>query len=202
MTAVPIILNLEKCHVSQFDRDKVTELFRQLEFNSLIAKLPGEKMAPAEGRIEVEVAPVQGKYEVVNTETALGELVSRLSSVPSFAIDTETDGLNAMEAKLVGISVSPAPGEAYYLPVGHIGLDTIKQLPLEVVVSGFKPILEEGNISKIAHNSKFDMTVLAGCGLTVNNLDFDTMLAAYLLGEKAIGLKTLAFARLGVEITA
>lgn len=200
VTEVPVILNLEKCQVSQFDRSKVAELFRELEFYSLLSKLP-EEAKEAEAPAGVEVTTVQGKYQMVNTETALGELLSRLSSAQSFAFDTEATGLNAMEAGLVGISVSPAPGEAYYIPVGHIGLESIGQLPLEMVIARLKPLLEDSAIAKLAHNGKYDMTLLAGYGVTVNNLVFDTMLAAYLIGEKALGLKTLAFSRLKMEMT-
>jgi DNA polymerase-1 len=64
--------------------------------------------------------------------------------------------------QLVGISVSPAPGESYYVPVGHTGMMQSPQLPLNIVVERLKPIFNDVNKTKIAHNGKFDMEVLAG----------------------------------------
>ena len=104
-----------------------------------------------------------------------------------------------MTAGLVGLSFAPAKGEAYYIPVGHVGLEAIGQLPLEEVIAKLKPLLEDRKLAKIAHNGKYDMTVLAQHGVAVQNLSFDSMLAAYLLGEKSMGLKNLAFARLAGE---
>ena len=101
----------------------------------------------------------------------------------------------------MGISLSPAPGEAYYIPVGHVGWGQVEQLPLEQVIDRLKPPLEDTTLAKFAHNGKYDMTVLAEYGVTVNNLTFDTMVAAYLLSEKYLGLKALAFSKLGVEMT-
>jgi DNA polymerase-1 len=82
-----------------------------------------------------------------------------------------------------------------------MGWGQLEQLPLEQVINRLKPILEASELAKTAHNSKYDLTVLAEYGVAVNNLTFDTMLAAYLLGEKSLGLKALAFGRLGIEMT-
>ena len=89
-----------------------------------------------------------------------------------------------MRAPLVGISVSPAPGEAYYIPVGHQpALGQPEQLPLSTVLAHLGPLLEDESLPKTAHNGKFDMVVLANHGGNVHGLAFDTMIAAYLLGE-------------------
>jgi DNA polymerase-1 len=128
-------------------------------------------------------------------------LLNRLSAAGSFAFDTETTGLNPLTVQLVGISLSPAQGEAYYIPVGHVILDEVTQLPLEQVISRLKPLLEGDSVAKLAHNGKYDMMMLAECGVAVSNLTFDTMIAAHLLGEKSLGLKALAFGKLGIEMT-
>ena len=91
-----------------------------------------------------------------------------------------------MSAELAGISLSPAPGEAYYIPVGHVGWGQVEQLPLKQVIDRLKPPLEGTALAKLAHNGKYDMTVLAEYGVAVSNLTFDTMVAAYLLGEKSL----------------
>jgi DNA polymerase-1 len=198
VTGTPVSLNPDDCRVSQYDRNKVTELFRELEFASLLPKLPQTETTET---APVEAKPPQGEYKIVSEARDLDKLVKRLSEAKSFAFDTETTGLDPMAAKLVGLSFSPAKGEAYYIPVGHVGLDPVGQLPLEEVIASLKPLMEDKKLAKLAHNGKYDMTVLAQYGVTVQNLTFDSMLAAYLLGEKSLGLKNLAFARLAVEMT-
>ncbi len=199
VTQAPVTLNLDQCRLSHYDRIKITDLFRELEFSSLLPRL-----AEVEGiipEITVKTRPPEGDYRIVSQSPALEALLSRLSEAKTFAFDLETTGLNAMTTQLVGISFSPAPGEAYYIPVGHVGWGEIEQLPLEPVIDQLKPLLEDSNFTKLAHNGKFDMTVLAGYGINVQNLNFDTMVAAYLLGEKALSLKALAFGKLGIEMT-
>jgi DNA polymerase-1 len=142
----------------------------------------------------------QRTYRIIDTTQALDELVNHLSKGGSFAFDLETTSLNSMIADIVGISLSPAPGEAYYVPVGHVGWGQVEQLPLGQVIDRLKLPLEDVTLAKLAHNGKYDITVLAEHGITVNNLTFDTMIAAHLLGEKAISLKALAFSRLGIEM--
>ncbi len=198
VTKMPVELKLDDCRLSQYDRNKVIELLRELEFASLLPKLPQVEGEEAGG---AAAEPPQGDYKIVNSAADLDKLIKRLTAAKTFAFDTETTGLDPMSAQLVGISLSPAAGEAYYIPVGHVGLDTITQLPLEEVIAKLKPILEDKDLSKLAHNGKYDMAVLAEYGVTVNNLSFDSMVAAYLLGEKSMGLKALAFGRLAVEMT-
>ena len=200
VTRIPVTLNLDDCRVSQYDRNQVTGLFRELEFFSLLPKLSGMEGAVESPAVQVTAKPAQGDYHIVATTEALDKLLNRLSAISSLAFDTETTGLNPMSAKLVGISLALAPGEAYYIPVGHVILDEITQLPLEQVISRLKPVLEEARVAKLAHNGKYDMAVLLNCGMAVNNLTFDTMIAAHLLGEKSLGLKALAFSKLGIEM--
>ncbi len=191
---VPITLDLDACAISAFDRERVVEFFRELEFTTLLPKLQGLEM---EGeRVPKEV--LERDYHIVDTPEALEGLVEKLSAVPSFVIDVETTGRHPMHAGLVGISISWQQGRACYVPVGH-SMGT--QLPLAQVVEGLKPLIQDPGVAKVAHNGKYDMMVLAQHGIELKNLSFDTMIAAYLLGEKALGLKSLAFSRLGIEMT-
>ncbi|MFC1956292.1 DNA polymerase I [Chloroflexota bacterium] len=203
VTQTPVSLNLDDCQVIGYDCNQVADLFRELEFGSLLPRL--QNMGTAEVAaglppVQVEEQP-QVNYHTVTTTTDLDKLLNRLSATGSFAFDTETTSLNAMSAQLVGISLSPAPGEAYYIPVGHVGWGEVEQLSLEQVIGRLKPCLEDVKSAKFAQNGKYDMILLAECGIAVNNLTFDTMIAAYLLGEKSLGLKSLAFSKLGIEMT-
>ena len=199
VTKTPVSLNLDDCHIGQYDRHMVTELLRELEFASLLPKLP--QIETEEIATQVETEPPQGDYHIINTTPALDELLNRLSAAKSFAFDLETTSLDTMSAQLVGISLSPARGEAYYIPVGHVGWGEVEQLPLEQVIARLKPLLEDNTSAKLAHNGKYDMEVLAEYGITVKNLTFDSMIAAYLLSEKSLGLKALAFSKLAIEMT-
>ncbi|MFC1864389.1 DNA polymerase I [Chloroflexota bacterium] len=202
VTQTPVTLNMDDCQLSHYDRHRVAELFRELEFSSLLAKLPETEEVTPETTTQVKAEPPsQRAYRIINTTPALDELLVRLSATNSFAFDLETTSLDAMSAQLVGISLSLVPGEAYYIPVGHVGWGQVEQLPLEYVIDRLKPVLKDTSLAKFAHNGKYDITVLAGYGITVNNLTVDTMVAAYLLSEQSLGLKALAFNRLGIEMT-
>ncbi|MBI4295746.1 MAG: DNA polymerase I [Chloroflexi bacterium] len=199
ITDAPVTLDLDKSQVSRYDRSKVTELFRELEFFSLLPKLPEAEERPTEVAARPKWETPATNCHIINTPDAFDGLLQRISTAESLVFDTETTSLDAISARLVGISMSLAAGEAYYIPVGHI--DSGQQLPLEGVLGRLRPLLENPVPSKVAHNGKYDMTVLAEHGVMVSNLGFDTMLAAYLLGDKSLDLKSLAFSKLGVEMT-
>jgi len=189
---VPIKLDLKTCQVSHYDRNEVARLFQELEFIKLLPRLPQLKAESHQ--------PSAVKCHIVNTETALEQLIGELEAAQGLAIEIETTGEKAVMADLVGIAISSARGKAFYIPLGHIGLNQPPQLPLTRVAAGLKPILENASKDKIAYNGKHVIAVLVGCGVEVKHLNFDPMLAAYLLGEKSLGLKALAFNKLGVEI--
>ncbi len=201
VTDVPITLDLDACKVSSYDRQKVVELFRELGFVQLLSRLPEEiETSPVSSPSPSHAAPTKN-YSILNTEQALDKLIERLSQTKELAFDLETSSKEAMAAELVGISLSAVPGEACYIPVGHRGLSQTAQLPLSQVIARLKPVLEDNRIAKIAQNGKFDMVVLAEYGVDLQNFAFDTMIAAYLLGEKPLNLKALAFKKLGIEMT-
>ncbi|MEA1958659.1 MAG: DNA polymerase I, partial [Chloroflexota bacterium] len=196
VTDAPVSLDPAACARSALDRPKALELFRELELNKLLGKL--DYIAPPVREEAIQAATSAEDYRVVDTDVALDELISMLSGAPSFAIDLETNSLDPLYANIVGLSFCIEGGKAFYIPVGHrVGT----QLPFDKVSERLKPILADTAVAKIAHNGKYDSTVLAGHGIDMQNLSFDTMLAAYLLSEKSLGLKALAFNRLGIEMT-
>jgi len=196
VTDIPIDLDLPHCAVGGFDRNRVVDLFRELEFNRLMGRL--DELGSAGCDTAVKVEKVETDYRTVDTEQALGEMVDALRAAESFAFDTETTSLNPMYARLVGLSFCHAAGKSFYVPVGHrLG----EQLPLNEVLDKVRPLFTDPKYKKSAHHGKYDMSVLANSGVDVQGLEFDTMIAAHLIGEKSIGLKALAFNRLGVEMT-
>jgi DNA polymerase-1 len=196
---MPINLNLDECRVTAYDRNQVVELFRELGFVQLLSRLPEE--IQSETPMAAARPETTCSYQVISDEAALNNLIGGLLKAKEITIDLETTAKEVMLCEIVGISRSSVPGQSYYIPVGHRGLSQIVQLPLSKVIAKLKPVLEDSKVPKIAQNGKFDMTVLAENGINLENLAFDTMLAAYLLGEKTLNLKALAFNKLGVEMT-
>jgi DNA polymerase-1 len=144
---------------------------------------------------------------IVNTEESLRVLVKSLFDAGHFALDTETSSEDPRHAELVGLSLSMAPGEAYYIPVGHTttpdGQEPGTQLPLAYVMEKLKPVLEDERVRKYMHNAKFDLAILLRNGVDMRGLAFDSMLGAYLTdpGRRGVGLKDQVFQRLGYVMT-
>ncbi|HYX49665.1 MAG TPA: DNA polymerase I, partial [Ktedonobacteraceae bacterium] len=304
----PVKLDLEACRTGQINKDKVVALFRELEFRTLVDKIPGgtnetssasrtEKrkpepieqqdedllLAPPLGVVSIMSPPVppatadlkissnsannqqvnghavqdKNKHDsveelsqpslfgtlepspevvrklrlptmpqaepffldekeafktntfIVDTEEALQVLVKSLRDKGSFSLDTESTSEDPWHAQLVGISLSMAPGEAYYIPVGHNqtldGHEIGTQLPLAFVLEKLRTVLEDASIRKYMHNAKYDMLLLllSNPSIAVRGLAFDTMLGAYLTdpGRRGLGLKDQVFQRLGHVMT-
>ena len=217
-TDVRLKVQWEECRTAAFDRDQVTQLFRDLEFRSLIERLPGGssksdaaqqmplfgegKSQATRSRVtEIKVSGSQvTQTTVVNDEKTLDELADTLGRAQVLAFDTETTSTDPMKARLVGLSLAVHEGKGWYIPVGHAGAD---QLPWKRVVAAIRPGLENRRIAKVGHNAKYDMAVLARHGVIVQGMNFDTMIAEFLIepGSRTLGLKSLAWSRLGVEMT-
>ncbi len=204
VTDVPINLNLEQCRASDYDRDEVIALFRELEFRSLVQRLPASDRHRVRQMTFFAQDPLTaGAHTAVTTEEQLNALLSELARSPRMALDVETTSVDAMRADLVGLSFATKAGRAVYVPVGHLlAQDAEGQLPMGLVVERLRPVLEDASVPKAAHNGKYDLAVLARHGIAVRGLDFDTMIAAYLLepSRRGFGLKDLAWSKLGWEM--
>jgi DNA polymerase-1 len=198
VTDVPVPFNIETCTVSAYDRNKVVELFRELGFSSLLARLPNE--IGAEPSAAPKSTAIKENYRVVSTSAELDDLALRLTYAGTFALSVVPGGDNAMLSSLVGIAISPAKGEAYYIPLGHETLSQVEQLPQSKVLAVLKPFIEQEKYAKIAYDAKFDIILLAQNGLKLQNVSYDNLIAAYLIGEKSLKLQSIAFNKLGIEI--
>ena len=196
----PVALDLEQCRFWRYDRRDVVALLTELEFFSVVSRVPnpdGADAAESDAAYESDTAT---DYTVVQTQEQLDSMIAAIEETGSFAFDTETTALDAMRAQLAGLSFAVAPGRAWYVPVGH---REGRQLPLESVLAAVRPLFESPDIAKCAHNANYDMTVLANHGVRFANVDFDTMIAAHLLGRSynQLGLKELSLNELGHEMT-
>lgn len=220
-TDLSIKLDLERARAHDFDAAAVTAFLTELEFRTLVNKvaaLSGASTGAAvkgqerggTGQLSLFESPVafvaSPKIEssievrVVDTREKLSMLVKELNQAKIIAFDTETTSTEEMKAEIVGISLAVKEGEGIYIPVGHrIG----QNLPLDEVIESLRAPMTNPKIGKVAHNAKYDFIVLAKFGLRVAPLTFDTMLAEFIVdpSSRNMGLKNLAFARLGVEMT-
>ncbi len=205
----PVTLDLPACVAQDYDRDRVAELFRTLQFRSLIGRLapvgeahatPGvarqlsmfataEEAAPAAPHTGASAAIAA--TVIIQDEKALANLVNRLNAASAISFDTETTSTDQMQAELVGISLSTDGETGYYIPVGHtpppgagqeplLEEAALRQLSLEQVIAALRGPLTDPRIPKYGHNAKYDLIVLRRYGLDVTPIRFDTMVAEWL----------------------
>lgn len=140
-----------------------------------------------EGTNKKRLADIPHRYTIVTTDEERTALWQRLASVPHFAFDTETDGLDALTCSIVGASFAPAEGEAYFLPLPEDAATVTEWL------SPLIKLMKEDTILKIAQNAKFDLKVLSRYGIGEVVSLFDTLLAHYLIApERPHNLDSLA----------
>ncbi len=169
---VPLETRLEDLSRGDLDYPRLQDLFQELEFYRLAKKIVPRKTVSSAG------------YRLIITTDQLREVADRLLKVKAFALDTETTSANAMDAKLVGISLSWNEGEACYIPVGHAPEVAEQQVCLKDVVHHLGPVLLQSEIEKWGHNIKYDMIVLLRHGLIIAGKLYDTMVASYVLNPE------------------
>jgi len=210
---VPLEVGLDDLHLAEPDREKLAELYAELEFKSWIDELQREAKrielaaaaAPAadsaglfDGELTdaappVAEAPSAPQYETILDQARFDAWLEKLKGAKLFAFDTETTGIDAQQAQLVGVSFAVQANEAAYVPLTHAYLDVPQQLDRDSVLRALKPLLEDPEKLKVGQHAKFDMNILANCaiggdpacGITVRGIAFDTMLESYVLNATA-----------------
>jgi DNA polymerase-1 len=214
------------------DVARLRELYTGLEFRTLLKSLGTDEgaiaagTAPAAGAATAadavagaESPAAQGAaaaaaspppaaardYHKIVSQDALDAWLAKLAAAPLISFDTETNSLDYMQARIVGLSFAVAPGEAAYLPLGHDYAGAPQQLDLEKTLAAFKPLLEDADRPKLGHHLKYDAHVLANYGIALNGQRFDSMLESYVLNsvatrhdmdsaaEKYLGVKTIHY---------
>ena len=217
-TNLDITLDLEQARTDHMNLDEVEQLFRELEFRTLVGRIQKfsgklslpEAEPPPRQQLSLFGEPVTHvgnppaadvRLKLVNTPETLAELISRLDRAQTIAFDTETTSTDPMQADLVGISLSVQEGEGYYIPTGHKTGET--QLPTAQVIAALRPAMTDPSKQKIGHNLKYDWLVLAENGLETAPLSFDTMIAEWVAdpSSRHLGLKDMAEIYLGTTMT-
>jgi len=212
---VPLDIGLEDLHLKDQDCEKLIELYTELEFKSWIAEV--EREAKRAGQVIAQEAPAaaaeetQVQYETILDQARFDVWLKKLKDAPLIAFDTETTGLDAQQAQLVGLSFAVKPGEAAYLPLTHSYMGVPDQLDRDTVLLALKPLLEDPAKAKVGQHAKFDINILANCAIggdpacaiTVQGVAFDTMLESYVLDSTATrhDMDSLAQKYLGITTT-
>jgi len=208
----PLPEPLEDLALKGIPKEPLAAFLEDQGFKSLLARLnsggggassggarPVDVMAskPAAPAGPQSISVNRSAYETVTTLDALDRWVAEATALGQVAIDTETDCIDCVVARLVGVSLATAPNKACYIPVGHVGgdlySDAPRQLPLAEVLGRLKPLLEDPAVLKIAHNLKYDWVMFAKHDIFVAPHD-DTMVLSFDLdaGRGGHGLDELA----------
>ena len=201
-TEAPLPMNLDDLVVKEPNKQRLGELFTELEFRRLAAEFSGEAVestsaakvespvtknvkeeSVVEAHIKVDNKPLV--THLVDDETKLEALLNALNGAELIAVDTETTSLNVHDADLVGLSFSVVAGEGWYVPVAHRGMDLLSEAPKQIektkVLEALRSILQDANKAKCLQHAKYDLQILRKEGINLSGIKYDTMLMAYVL---------------------
>ncbi|MEW6050939.1 MAG: DNA polymerase I [Candidatus Zixiibacteriota bacterium] len=176
-TNVPIPFDLAALDRKPINYEATKKLFLELEFSNLLKQIGVESASIAS---EQGVSTAEADYRTVTSLDELRQLIEALSAAREIAVDTETTSVDALQAKLVGVSLSSKAGSGYYIPLGHTQ-DSSQNLPVAEAISLLKKLLENPDVQKVGQNVKYDYEVLHRHGIDITPVSFDTMLASYVL---------------------
>ena len=191
-SSVPVDVQIEELKQKDGNPDEIINLFKDLEFKKLIDRYFSNKKK------------LEQNYQIIDSPDKLEELVSQLKAAGNFVFDLETTNIDPLRSHVVGFSFAWEEGEAYYVPVAageKENASTLgplfqwadvmaspknqKELPLKLVIDRFKPILEDKTLKKCGQNIKYDMLALVRYNISVRGVDFDTMVASYLINPSS-----------------
>lgn len=180
------------------DRVQAFDLMKELEFNSLLDRFSDVQEAE------------EFDYNTIRDLDQLKQFVAKLNYCKQFTLDLETTDVDPMKAEIVGLSFSWKDGLAYYIPVISENIAVTSDLfskkkfhglPMKTVLNSLKSILGDATIKKCGQNVKYDLLVLLRAGLEVKGVDFDTMVASYVVNPslRQHNLDALALAYLNYQ---
>ena len=193
---VPLEQNFNDFESKQFDRDKLNEIFTELEFKTIANRILGNitkkeqnSVEPVQGNLFSEdnstndsnldnlssIYTVDHSYQLIQNQKERSNLINFLRQQKSFCFDTETTGLDVQKAEIVGLAISFKEHEAYYV------IFPKDQKETQHIMEEFRPVFEDKSIGKIGQNIKYDIQIFKRYNIQVNGKLFDTMLAHYLV---------------------
>lgn len=186
---VPVELDEDSLKIEQPDNAALSELFKRFELNQYYKRFAAEELKTGEqGALALDV---KATYKTIERLSDLESILDKAEKKGELSIDTETTSTNALEAKLVGVSLAVKENEAYYLPLNHE--DSKANLPFDNALDIFRRFFKSGT-KLIGHNLKYDRQVFANYDVELADIYFDTMIASYLInpGRRSHKLDVLA----------
>ncbi len=196
-THVPQWPALDALALKPVDADGLRDFYARYGFKTWLKELSPVAPEPVNEDMFTDApvpdaTDVERRYDAILDGADLDLWLERLNASELTALDTETDSLEPMLARIIGISFSVQAGEAAYIPLAHAGPDAPVQLPLDEVLAKLKPWLEDESKPKLGQNLKYDTHVLANHGIALRGVVHDTMLQSYVLeAHKTHGLGAL-----------
>ncbi len=203
------------------DLKRLRDLYTRLELRALLKSLDSlesPSSSPAEVPAAEQAATAKASdagqplalaqprnYQMILSQEAFDAWFARLAAAPLVSFDTETDSLDYMRARIVGLSFAITPGEAAYVPLGHDYAGAPQQLDRDRVLTALKPLIEDASLPKLGHHLKFDTHILANYGIELRGQRYDSMLESYVLNsvatrhdmdstaEEYLGIKTIHY---------
>src|SRR6056297_1133930 len=220
-TDVEFDFDLQSGYFANLDKEKLVEIFKSWEFKSLLPRLNDLGFAKAESEEEDKYARNHSKFDylLVNNQKDFTDFLGKLKKQKAFTFDTETTFADTIQSRLLGISFSWKKGVAYYLNFSDKNTGKEKKengnlfnyqekdkqesraQKMHPWLLKLKEIFENPEIKKRGHNLKFDIRVMGNLGIGVSGVDFDTMIASYLINpsSRQHNLDTVVFTELGFE---
>ncbi len=197
---VPVKDDPDSFIIKEVKRDILYDFLREMEFNRLLSQAISfygeDNKSKTLSFSKSKLTKIDVKlYKSILNEKDLNSLIKKLNEKSIISVDTETSSLNPLEANLLGISLSCATNEAYYIPLDH---KNIKGLKKDLVIKKLKSLLEDNSIKKIGQNIKYDFIILKNNGIEISPIE-DTMLLSYVLdaGNNRHNMDTLSELHLG-----
>jgi len=163
------------------DTSTLRTLFERYAFRSWLRELDAAATASPDAPEQDCSGDHRAHYETILTENALDDWIARLDTATAFALDTETTGLNPMQAELVGISFAIEAGVAAYLPLAHHYAGAPEQLGRDATLARLKPLLENPQPKIIGQHLKYDRHIFSNHGIALGGVVDDTLLQSYVL---------------------
>ncbi|HLU02312.1 MAG TPA: 5'-3' exonuclease H3TH domain-containing protein, partial [Advenella sp.] len=184
------------------DVPTLTAIYDRYGFRTWLRELTGDadRVPEQDARVAQNLpdAPAQVNYQTVDTAEKFNACLEAIKQAEQVAIDTETTSLDPMQASLVGISLAIEAGSAWYIPLGHRGTGAGTQLDKAQTLAALRDWLQDERAAKILHNAKYDSHVFLNEGITLQGIQDDTMLMAYVLeSHRSVGMQELAQRYLG-----